>query len=44
MGRRLHGGRVCLLCQFIEAVTSARCAIIFALRNIALGGRPEIII
>ena len=32
------GGRGCVLCQFIEPVTFARCAFIFALRNIALGG------
>ena len=31
------GGRSCVLCQFIEPVTFARCAFIFALRNIALG-------
>ena len=31
------GGRGCVLCQFIEAVTFARCAFIFALRNITLG-------
>ena len=30
------GGRGCVLCQFIELVTFARCAFIFALRNIAL--------
>ena len=27
-----------LLCQFIESVTFARCAFIFALRNITLSG------
>ena len=32
------GGRCCVLCQFIELVTFSRCAFIFALRNIALGG------
>ena len=32
------GGRGCVLCQFIEPVTFARCVFIFALRNIALGG------
>ena len=32
------GGRGCVLCQFIEPVTFARCAFIFALRNIALCG------
>ena len=32
------GGRDCVLCQFIEQVTFARCAFIFALWNIALGG------
>ena len=32
------GGRDCVLCQFIEPVTFARCTFIFALRNIALGG------
>ena len=32
------GGRDCVLCPFIEPVTFARCAFIFALRNIALGG------
>ena len=32
------GGRGCVLCQFIEPVTFARCAFIFALRNITLGG------
>ena len=32
------GGRGCVLCQFIEPATFARCAFIFALRNIALGG------
>ena len=32
------GGRGCVLCQFIGPVTFARCAFIFALRNIALGG------
>ena len=32
------GGRGCVLCQFIESVTFARCTFIFALRNIALGG------
>ena len=32
------GGRNCVLCQFIEPVTFERCAFIFALRNIALGG------
>ena len=32
------GGRGCILLQFIEPVTFARCAFIFALRNIALGG------
>ena len=32
------GGRGCVLCQFIEPVTFARCAFIFALRNIAVGG------
>ena len=32
------GGRGCVLCQFIESVTFVRCAFIFALRNIALGG------
>ena len=31
------GGRGCVLCQFIEPVTFARCAFIFALWNIALG-------
>ena len=31
------GGRG-LVCQIIELVTFARCAFIFALRNIALGG------
>ena len=28
----------CVLCQFIEPVTFARCVFIFALRNIALIG------
>ena len=32
------GGRGCVLCQFIEPITFARCAFIFGLRNIALGG------
>ena len=32
------GGRGCVLCQFIEAVIFARCAFIFALQNITLGG------
>ena len=32
------GGRGCVLCRFIEPVTFARCAFIFALWNIALGG------
>ena len=32
------GGCDCVLCQFIESVTFARCAFIFALRNIALSG------
>ena len=32
------GGRGCVLCQFIEPVTFARCEFIFALWNIALGG------
>ena len=32
------GGRGCVLCQFIDPVTFACCAFIFALRNIALGG------
>ena len=32
------GGHGCVLCQFIEPVTFARCTFIFALRNIALGG------
>ena len=32
------GGRGCVMCQFIEPVTFACCAFIFALRNIALGG------
>ena len=32
------GGRDCVLCQFIEPVTFAHCAFIFALHNIALGG------
>ena len=32
------GGRGCVLWQFIEPVTFARCTFIFALRNIALGG------
>ena len=32
------GGRGCVLCQFIEPVTFARCAFIFVLQNIALGG------
>ena len=39
--RVLHnyiGGHGCVLCQFIEPVTFARCTFIFALRNIALGG------
>ena len=38
--RVLHniGGRDCVLCQFIEPATFARCAFIFALRNIALRG------
>ena len=31
------GGRSCVLCEFIELVTFAHCAFIFALRNIALG-------
>ena len=31
------GSRGCVLCQFIEPVTFARCVFIFALRNIALG-------
>ena len=31
------GGRGCVLCQFIEPVTFARCMFIFALQNIALG-------
>ena len=31
------GGRG-FVCQIIEPVTFARCALIFALRNIALGG------
>ena len=29
---------VFVLCQFIEAVTFARCAFIIALRNMTLGG------
>ena len=33
------GGRGCVLCQFIEVVTFARFAFIFALRTIALGSR-----
>ena len=32
------GGRLCVLCQFIEPVTFVHCAFIFALQNIALGG------
>ena len=32
------GGRGCVLCQFIELVMFARCAFIFALRNIVVGG------
>ena len=36
------GGRDCVLCQFIEPATFARCAFIFALRNIALGGYLEV--
>ena len=32
------GGRDYVLCQFIESVMFARCAFIFALQNIALGG------
>ena len=32
------GGRSFVLCRFIEQVTFACCAFIFALRNIALGG------
>ena len=32
------GGRDCVLCQFIEQIKFARCAFIFALWNIALGG------
>ena len=32
------GGHGCVLCKFIEPVTFVRCAFIFALRNIALGG------
>ena len=32
------GGCDCVLCQFIEPVTFARCAFIFALRNITLVG------
>ena len=31
-------GRDCVLCQFVESVTFALCAFIFALRNIALAG------
>ena len=31
-------GGLGFVCQFIEPVTFARCAFIFALRNIALGG------
>ena len=31
------GGCGCVLCQFIEPVTFARCVLLFALRNIALG-------
>ena len=32
------GGRGCVLCQIIEPVTFVRCAFIFALWNITLGG------
>ena len=32
------GSHGCVLCQFIEPVTFARCAFIFALQNITLGG------
>ena len=32
------GSRGCVLCQFIESVTFARCTFIFALQNIILGG------
>ena len=32
------GSHGCVLCQFMELVTFARCAFVFALRNIALGG------
>ena len=35
---REYIGSSTLLCQFIEPVTFAHCAFIFALRNIALGG------
>ena len=31
-------GGLGFVCQIIEPVTFARCALIFALRNIALGG------
>ena len=34
----VHVGGSTLLCQFIELVTFVRCAYIFALRNITLGG------
>ena len=36
--REFYIGDSTLLCQFIELVTFARCAFIFALRNIAVGG------
>ena len=32
------GGSGCVLCQFIEPAIFACCALIFALRNTALGG------
>ena len=36
--REFYIGGSTLLCQFIEPVTFACCAFIFALRNITLGG------
>ena len=38
VGRYDIDRRDCVLCQFVESVTFALCAFIFALRNIALGG------
>ena len=41
--RRVYiGGRGFVLCQFIDSVTFARCAFIFAIQNITLGGYLDI--